>query len=73
VSAQYLTGRAEERADVLALLTRRQANAALVAARTPEFAELAADRARQLQVVIDDLRSELHVAEAGPPKIGLPA
>ena len=65
MNADYLSGRAAERADVLALLRRRQANAALIAERSPEFAELAADRARQLTVVIEEIEAELHLCEAG--------
>lgn len=49
--------------DVMAYLRRRQLNAAVVAATLPDSEPLhglARDRARQLQVVIDDLTAGQH-------------
>jgi hypothetical protein len=46
--------------DVLAYLQRRHANAATIVSRSPEFAEQARDRQRQLEVMIDELRAGLH-------------
>lgn len=54
-------GRHNERADILAYLCRRRRNAALVAARSPEFAEWAADRRRQLDVMIEEIKAGLHL------------
>lgn len=51
-------------ADVIAYLERKRANAGLVAGRSPEFAELARDRARQLEIMIDELKAGLHQGEA---------
>lgn len=47
--------------DVLAYIQRRRDNAALIANRSPEFAEWAKDRQRQLEIVADELRAGLHV------------
>ena len=63
-SIEYMRGRREERADVLALLRRRQANAATVLGTGGEFAELAADRARQLAIVIEEIEGGKHLGEA---------
>lgn len=49
-----------ELADVLAYLGRRRDNAALMAKASPEFADWAEDRRRQLEVVIDELENGLH-------------
>jgi hypothetical protein len=60
-------GRAAERADVLAALTRRAVNAARVAKHSPsgsDSRQLAEDRRRQLEVVIDELCAGLHEGEA---------
>lgn len=46
--------------DVLAYLARRHANAALVAQRLPAAEPLAADRRRQLEVMIDEITAGLH-------------
>lgn len=46
--------------DVLAYLARRRDNAALVAAQMPELEPLAADRRRQLEVMIDEIAGGLH-------------
>lgn len=54
-------------ADVLAYLARRQGNAervARVTAETDELHVLARDRARQLAVLIDEIRAGLHHGEA---------
>lgn len=53
--------------DVLAYLARRQGNAervARVTAETDELHVLARDRARQLAVLIDEIRAGLHHGEA---------
>ena len=55
-----MTG-AEMLGDVLAYLEQRAENAALMAARSPEFEEMARERARQLDVMIDDFRQGLHI------------
>ncbi len=61
-------GRLAERGDVLALLRRRRDNCALVAARGgPEFNELAADRRRQLEVLIEEIEAGRHEGEAFDP------
>ena len=49
-----------ELADVIAFLERRCANAATMEKRAGEIEPLAADRRRQLQVVIDELRAGMH-------------
>lgn len=51
--------------DVIAYLERRRANAATIAEKAPEFEPLAADRRRQLEVVIDELKAGLHHGCAG--------
>lgn len=56
--------RAEELVDVLAYLERKRDNALTMAANSHEFADLARDRARQLGIVIDELRAGLHIGEA---------
>lgn len=59
--------RASELADVMAYMEQRRDNAATIAANTPahdELAQLAADRRRQLDVQLDDLRAGLHVGSA---------
>lgn len=53
----------EERADVLAYLRRRLANCETMAKRSHEFGEQGRDRARQLEVMIDDIEGGLHVSE----------
>lgn len=53
-----------ERADVLALLLRRQANCETMRRNSPEFADLAADRARQLGVLIDEIKAGRHEGAA---------
>lgn len=53
--------------NLMAYLRRRLANAETVARNTPENDELhtlARDRARQLQVVIDDLTTGQHIGAA---------
>lgn len=58
---------AGERADVLAWLEQRRDNAAAIAANSaagPEMQELANDRRRQLEVVIDELRQGHHEGHA---------
>ena len=55
---------AEVLADVIAYLQQRCANAALVAKRMAEFEPLASDRARQLEVIIGDLKAGLHEGSA---------
>lgn len=57
-------GRAAERADVLAYLARKRANAQLLAARSPDFADQAAWIVRQINVFSDDLRGGLHECES---------
>ena len=54
------TARRAELLDVLAYLARRRDNAALVAAQMPELEPLAADRRRQLEVMIDEIEAGLH-------------
>ena len=60
-----MAGRMAERADLLAYLQRRMANAALVAQRSAEVSEWAADRQRQLAVIMDEICHELHLGAAG--------
>ena len=75
VIVQY-SGWQRERLDVLAYLTRRRDNAARVAAQMPELEPLAADRRRQLEVMIDEIEAGLHegladvVAELALPTSG---
>lgn len=60
-------GRQKERADVLAYLARRAANARTVAdwaRRGGGHDELAEDRRRQLEVIHDELMHRLHEGEA---------
>lgn len=52
--------RLAERADLLAYLERRKANCLLVAAKSPEFADAAKVQARQLSILIDEIRGGLH-------------
>jgi hypothetical protein len=51
-------------ADVIAYLEQRRDNADTMAARQPQFCEWAADRRRQLDAMLDDLRAGLHVGKA---------
>lgn len=51
-------------ADFIAYLEQRRDNAGTIAGKVPEFAELARDRARQLEVMIDELRHGLHEGSA---------
>lgn len=53
-----------ELADMLAYLERHRANADTIVSRSPEFAEQARDRQRQLEVMIDELRAGLHEGSA---------
>ena len=50
----------DEIVDVIAYLQQRQDNCDVMAKNSPEWAEGARDRKRQLGVVIDDLRAGLH-------------
>ncbi len=56
--------RLAEREDLLAYLERRKANCALVAKKSPEFADAAKVQARQLGILIDEIRGGLHECEA---------
>ena len=56
--------RLAEREDLLAYLARRKANCALVAKKSPEFADAATVQARQLRILIDEIRGGLHECEA---------
>jgi hypothetical protein len=50
-----------ELADVLAFLARRAANAGAIASRgDPQNAEWGRDRARQLEIITDELKAGLH-------------
>ena len=49
-----------ERADVIAYLEQRRGNAALMAKKSPEFAEVARERDRQLGVIIEELQAGMH-------------
>lgn len=53
-----------ERADVIAFLQQRLANCAVMEGKSPEFAEAARERARQLRVIIDELAAGLHEGDA---------
>lgn len=53
-----------ERADVLAYLSRRQRNCAVMAANSHEFADAANDRARQLAVISDEIGAGFHQGAA---------
>lgn len=57
-------GREAERADVLAYLARRRANAATMAENSPEFAEDARARIRELDLIEGDVRAGLHEGAA---------
>lgn len=57
-------GRELERADVLALFTRRMAGCATIAERNPAEAERATIMQRQLSVLIDEIRTGMHLGEA---------
>lgn len=62
-SSRFAAGKKAERDDVAAYLERRERNATTIAenkAAAPETREFARDRARQLQVVIHEIRSGLH-------------
>lgn len=59
----WSAGRTAERRDTIALIERRIANCALVEDWSSEAEPLAADRRRQLEVLRDELRGELHVGE----------
>lgn len=66
-SSRFAAGMLAERQDVLAYLERRQSNAETIAANKaadPETREYAQDRARQLAVVIHEIRTGLHDGEA---------
>lgn len=51
--------------DVIALLEQRCDNARHMEQHSAEFADYAADRRRQLEVVIDELRAGRHHGAAG--------
>ena len=57
-------GRAIERADAIAYLERKRANAERMVARSPEFEDELRWIVRQLTVVIDDMRAGLHEGES---------
>lgn len=56
--------RQAERADVLAYLGRRAANAATIEAAKDDMDEFASDRRRQLEVIIGDISAGLHDGSA---------
>lgn len=58
--AARAAGRVDELEDVVALLEQRIENAGLMASRSPEWAELARDRQRQFEVLLDDLKDGRH-------------
>jgi len=53
-----------EMADVIAYLEQRAEAADKVARKAPDFAQEAAERRRQLEVIIDDFRNGLHMGSA---------
>lgn len=57
-------GRNAERGDVLAFLRRKRINAALIAERTPEFAEGARQTMRELDILHDHIAGGLHEGAA---------
>lgn len=57
-------GRNTERADVLAFLARKRANAELIATRTPEFADGARQTIRELDILHDHIAGGLHEGAA---------
>lgn len=59
-----VAGRMAERADVLAYLKRRRANAEVIARRYPDSEPFAEDRRRQLDVIIADIEAEMHLGAA---------
>lgn len=63
--AGALDGVAPDIDDVIAWLERRRANAETMAARNPVEAERARDRARQLDIQIDELKAGMHRGMAG--------
>lgn len=63
LAARLAAERLAERADFLAYLKRRGINARTLASATPESDELhalAADRARQVEVIAEEIRAGLH-------------
>lgn len=58
--AERSAGRVDELEDVLALLDQQIENAGLMVSRSPEFADYARDRQRQLEVLADDLKGGRH-------------
>ncbi|MEO5605577.1 MAG: hypothetical protein ABIR02_08195 [Novosphingobium sp.] len=59
-----LMGRRDERDDLIAYLEQRRDNAELMALRSPEFADQARERKRQLSVMIDEFREGHHEGAA---------
>ena len=55
----------EERADTLAYLDRKMANAAAIVAKSPEHADAAIVARRAWEVARDDIRGGLHEGETG--------
>lgn len=63
-AAGFAEGRVAEGEDVLALLDQQIDNAGLMVSRSPEFADYARDRQRQLEVLADDLKGGRHLGMA---------
>lgn len=64
---RFMEGLAAERADVVAYLARRRANAVTMAENfrgDSEGLDLAKDRARQLDIVLQEISTGLHEGEA---------
>lgn len=59
-----MTDRETERADVLAYLARKRANAETMVKKSAEFADQGRWTARQIMVLEDDIRTGLHVGDA---------
>lgn len=59
-SSRFAAGRRAELDDVLAVLRRRRENCLAIEKRTSGMEELAADRRRQLEVLIEQFEQGLH-------------
>jgi hypothetical protein len=59
-----MTTAEQERADVLAYLRARRRACGVMVANSPEFAEAARERDRQLAVMIDEISAGFHLGAA---------
>lgn len=65
MSEQNLRQAQDERDDVLAYLVRKRRNAETMKARSADFADQATWMIQQINVIEQDLRTGLHIGEAG--------